>query len=574
MPGSHNPLSREDRAQIEGQVLQYQHEIARLNYRLNQDVAFMRLSNELMAQVFVHCAADWSSKPTAENLSALRRWLPITVVCQHWRGVALSTPSLWDSICVGVADRLTSMFLERSSQVHLNVYGHLYLEDLSDQPNSIDPYHYWQPLAQAAFRILSLCIYIPAINAPLIQRHASIPPFSGLRHLDIRSQRHFSQLSQLPSFLISDEIHLFSLNAHFLPFAIIQPLIKASLRCLRLRDLCMTDLSGATVLDVLATLTDLEELELEGGFPLPLEPSTNMYLILGRAITLPRLRSLAVIAKLPDTAALVLHQFIFPGEAAVTVKYEDDFVGDTDMMNDYEDDNSIAPLARVLSQRLSGESALPSRTFITSLRINFSVHTDHTGVITLPSVTGQSNGTGWEDGTVAPTLCIQAQYKLPVLLVQLSTSSAFRDLRSLEVSDCPPWLHASKSIHVAFTYLPSISLVRASGGGVRPVIDAMLPNWNSENQDWDHRFPGLKVLDLREACLSDIVGWDNIDQRYLNLIEQAISYRPLKAGHRLDELVLENCTGVRRELLNAFEEQVRQVTWDGHGLLTDDVDDD
>ncbi|EKM55933.1 uncharacterized protein PHACADRAFT_144871 [Phanerochaete carnosa HHB-10118-sp] len=569
MTGSYSPLSREDRIQIEEQIVSYKGEIARLNRRLNADANIMRLPDELLTEIFVHYVCAWQTLPPRNRGHVMQPlgWLQITHICHHWREIALCSSVLWTSISVGNSTELTSTLIERSSQADLHIQGCLTYPELD---GFTDGYHEWRPLGQVSHRIRSLRLDIVAETPPFLPANSGIPPLSGLKTLVLDVPLYFRAVQQLPSFLVSDTISLNYLKTHTFAFTAIQPLLSSSLRALSLRRFCMSRTPWGTVFDTLRNLTNLEQLDLEDSFmPLPTN-FTELPFIAGRVVTLPSLRSLSLSAEVAAPAGLVLRQLRFPGQATLTIKYGDQFQEDGPTV-EFDESQDLACLAIATSLRLSGETATSPPPPILALRLDSGGQMKHLHLNGIPRIVGWPHTIPLDRPisahTTNPILSIEAGYRFPDLLSQLCITPPLRQVQSLDITSCHVLTSFSDALQKAFAHLPFLSTIRVADNSVLPLLIAMLPG--EHNGDGSPiPFPALKTLYIRDFLFLLPDGWDGESDENVCALDLMLSQRALR-GRRLDQLFITECSRVLPEDIRRLEVHVGLLTWDGVSYPSD-----
>lgn len=102
-------MSREQlRKEVDDQIQALMERIRQLKSNRNMLSPAMLLPSEFLATVFQYC------KPQDESTGISSfRWMRVTLVCRHWRRVALSSTKLWSEVNAIWRYDLLSAMLER-----------------------------------------------------------------------------------------------------------------------------------------------------------------------------------------------------------------------------------------------------------------------------------------------------------------------------------------------------------------------------------------------------------------------------------------------------------------------------
>ncbi|KAK1223090.1 hypothetical protein PQX77_014018, partial [Marasmius sp. AFHP31] len=94
------------------------------------------LPNELLLEVFAYCAAHRPDPP-----SSAPPWIGFSQVCQRWRSIALSAPTLWSEPDLRIPD-MGELMLKRSQNAPLDiVWSHEYNQTSYFLSKALDHIH-------------------------------------------------------------------------------------------------------------------------------------------------------------------------------------------------------------------------------------------------------------------------------------------------------------------------------------------------------------------------------------------------------------------------------------------------
>ncbi|CAL1716192.1 unnamed protein product [Somion occarium] len=126
-------------------VRQELHAIAAKTRLLNNLLPVSKLLPELLADIFMYFAADYSAYASLGSTPGPYSWIVVTHVCHHWRSVALNAPGLWRFIYLGAPD-LVQLYLSRSSHAPLCIRSWIWIPRAEEQwgwwpnkPRSVPP---------------------------------------------------------------------------------------------------------------------------------------------------------------------------------------------------------------------------------------------------------------------------------------------------------------------------------------------------------------------------------------------------------------------------------------------------
>ncbi|TFK60889.1 hypothetical protein BDN72DRAFT_965470 [Pluteus cervinus] len=111
-------------AQIEKEIATLQEGIRALLAFRNTFTPTYRLPPEILTRVFSFVRHVPKHNEREPNLQKLVQWITVTHVSQHWRNVAVGSPSLWSFICNSYPKHITQEWLRRAKDASLSLYWH------------------------------------------------------------------------------------------------------------------------------------------------------------------------------------------------------------------------------------------------------------------------------------------------------------------------------------------------------------------------------------------------------------------------------------------------------------------
>ncbi|KAI0676051.1 hypothetical protein C8Q78DRAFT_1007883 [Trametes maxima] len=316
MSSHHVPLPAARKA-LEDEIAAHEQRIIDIKTRLNTMTLIARLPPELLSEIFLHVAkAAFNSglgealyapyRPSHYGASRFYAWVQVTHVCRNWRMVALNTPRLWGHIVL-TRKPVVDAILARSKKAPLLVRA-------SIRSSGDDKAKLLEEIMRESQRLKELNLSGPARFVqeicPKITEPAHYLESMVLSDSDSGTYGYGVGDTSLPVTLFQGMApRLRNLEVRRLVFGWNNPVFSSSItRLVLIGRFDSQSLLGTFdhILSALEVMSNLKILDLDNAIPrLPADASTLPKP--ERAITLPKLRRLTLMANTLDCANLVNH---------------------------------------------------------------------------------------------------------------------------------------------------------------------------------------------------------------------------------------------------------------------------
>lgn len=340
-------------------------------------------------------------------------------------------------------------------------------------------------------------------------------------------------------------------------------LFSPSLKCLTLSDVDGYSFTWEALLNVFASLNNLEDLVLEDDFPPLPSDSEEFRLVLGQAVSLPSLRSLEIDCNNAGARGVFLLQNLcFPASATLRMEYgvEGRFVtaGDRDQ---------LPFVASSVALRLLGQTAIGSASPVFTLRLGDGPAdycyktTKVTGWASMwPTRTYSQPFETHVPNSLSPS-CILYPEGFPVdtVLRHLDDIYSLHRVESLVIDSSRIYNKSTPlALRAGFCHLTNVTFLLVSKHSAEAMLQALLP----VSEEANVLFPSLKILHIHSIAFAELMGpgprlglFDS-----LWFLQDALEARAA-LGFRMDKVIISDCSNVLEGDLDVLREYA-EVVWD------------
>lgn len=539
--------------------------LARLREQMNALLPASRLPPELLIQIFschvaMHAAGGHSHYG----------WIQITHVCSLWRTIAITSPVLWNNICVTASTDWMLELLRRSGRVALSVTANFSL----DPTPTLDRHSAWLASLRLVLRefprikelrihaagdVLESCL-AAVDGGPTKMERLELANVGGL--VDQEALKH--SLSKL---LANEHARaLRRLELTEFPYCWGDAVSFLSLRHLQL--ICAPESTSKPsipeLLERLSVLSTLETLRIEHVVH-PFPESTEEPPVKRQTVKLPRLRYFRLAGRMIDNVNILNHVHL-PVDVVVSVSVSTD-----EDVNQHSDVLALAIIAKVsvakpicgLVMRDEGPFGFHARMLLYNMDIlpphvcDESIHADYSSTLAGAQLEIEFEET-WTAWKTMAVICRQ----LPLT-----------DIRSLEISGRLSTTAATewKTIAVQMDHLRSMKVCGSVG---EMFLRASIPE--EVGIPDNSPLPALRDLHLHNVMCRDTHLYDNphddimrpqldpdSNVLYLWLVDRH------RRGAKVDRVAVQACRNIDRKDVRLCKQFVDTLSWDRYVDIVD-----